>query len=99
VGGEAKLANVARQPALVVLRVADGMRPSRQLGEQENGNEQESAQRSHGAILTPIIGPGGRRVREAADAGTRLIFTLTERPQPLQYPGAYSLKIQLAITK
>ena len=72
-GGEAQLANVARHPDVIVRRVADGMRPRRRLGEQENGNEKESAQPIHGAILTPIIGPSSRRVRQAADSGTALL--------------------------
>ena len=53
--GEAQLAGVARQPFMVVYRMSDGMRPGRQLGEQEKGNEKESVQPIHGAILTPII--------------------------------------------
>lgn len=66
VGGEAQLANVTRQPALVVLRMTDGMRPRRQLGEHENGNEKEMAQRIHGAILTPLTGTRVRGMQQAA---------------------------------
>ena len=48
---QTELAGVRRQPALVVSRVPDGMRPRRQLGEEENGNEQEVAQRIHAVTL------------------------------------------------
>ena len=44
---QTELAGVRWQPALIVRRVADGMRPCRQLGKEENGNEQEVAQRVH----------------------------------------------------
>ena len=44
---QTKLAGVRRQPAFVVHRVPNGMRPCRQLGKEENGNEQEVAQRIH----------------------------------------------------
>ena len=48
---QAKLAGMRRQTILVVRRMPDGMRPRRQLGEAENGNEKEMAQRIHGASL------------------------------------------------
>jgi len=44
---QTELAGVRWQPALIFRRVADGMRPCRQLGKEENGNEQEVAQRVH----------------------------------------------------
>ena len=44
---QTELAGVRWQPALIVRRVADCMRPCRQLGKEENGNEQEVAQRIH----------------------------------------------------
>ena len=52
---QTEFAGVRRQPALVVHRVPNGMRPCRQLGEEENGNEKEMAQRIHGLSLTQII--------------------------------------------
>ena len=44
---QAQFAGVLRDTALVVRRVPDGVRPRRQLGEQENGNKKEMAQRIH----------------------------------------------------
>ncbi|MBL8419534.1 MAG: hypothetical protein JNK92_02765 [Dechloromonas sp.] len=40
---------------MVAYRMSDGMRPGRQLREQEKGNEKEPSQRIHGAMLTSII--------------------------------------------
>ena len=51
---QTELAGVRRQPALIVRRVPDGMRPCRQLGKEENGNEQEVAQRIHEMILVDL---------------------------------------------
>ena len=38
---QALFADMRRQAAVVVRRMRDGMRPRRQLGEEENGDEQE----------------------------------------------------------
>ena len=51
---QAQLAGVRRQPALVVRRMPDGMRPRRQLGEAEDDNEKEMAQRIHRASLVGL---------------------------------------------
>lgn len=40
---QAQLAGVRRQPALVVRRMPDGMRPRRQLCEEKDDNEKEMA--------------------------------------------------------
>jgi hypothetical protein len=48
--GKTKFASMRRQAILVVRRVPEGMRPRRQLGEQENGDEKEMAQRIHGLV-------------------------------------------------
>lgn len=45
---QTEFANVlCRQTALVLRRMPDGMRPRRQLGEEEDGNEKKMAQRIH----------------------------------------------------
>ena len=44
---QAKLAGMRRQTILVARSMLDGMRPRRQLGEEENGNEKEVAQLKH----------------------------------------------------
>ncbi|MBS1131690.1 MAG: hypothetical protein H6R16_2692 [Proteobacteria bacterium] len=44
---QAKLAGMRRQAFLVASRMLDGMRPRRQLGEEENGNEKEVTQLKH----------------------------------------------------
>jgi hypothetical protein len=52
--GQAKLAGMRGQARLVVRRMPDGMRPRRQLGEEENGNEKEMAQRIHSVSLIDL---------------------------------------------
>lgn len=47
VGREAQLADMGRQRPFLAGGMLDGMRPRRQLGEEENGNEKELAQRIH----------------------------------------------------
>ncbi len=42
------------QSTLVIRRMPNGMRPRRQLGEEENGNEKEMAQRIHGNSLVDL---------------------------------------------
>ena len=79
--------------------MADGMRPRRQLREQECGDEKEMAQRIHGAILTPMSGTRVRGVQQAAANAQTPIVDLRRRRRNLRRPGSYSLKIQLAITK
>lgn len=52
---QAKLANVlCRQATLVLRRMPDGMRPRRQLGKEEDGNEKEVAQRIHRLSLVGL---------------------------------------------
>ncbi len=51
---QAQLAGVRRQPALVVRRMPDGMSPRRQLGEAEDNNEKEVAQRIHNVSLIDL---------------------------------------------
>ena len=46
-----------RQPALVIRRMPDGMRPRRELGEQECSDEEEVVQPIHSAILTLMVSP------------------------------------------
>ena len=99
VRGEAQFTGVIRQSAVSVQRVADGVRPGRQLGEQENGNEEEPAQRIHGAIPTPMISPGFLGVQHEADNVPTPIADLGERQARLAAPSIYNLKIQVAITK
>ena len=48
---EAQFADMLRQAVLLRHHVLDGMRPARQLGEQEDNNEQEMAQGIHGICL------------------------------------------------
>jgi hypothetical protein len=42
------------QPTLLIRRMPDGMRPRCQLGEEENGNEKEVAQRIHSESLIDL---------------------------------------------
>ena len=77
--GKAQLAGVARQPAVIIHRMADGMRPRRQLREQECGDEKEMAQRIHGAILTPMTGTRVRGVQQAAANAQTPIVDLRRR--------------------
>ena len=51
---QAQFAGMRRQAFLVVRRMPDGMRPRRQLGEEENGNEKEMAQRIHSESLVDL---------------------------------------------
>jgi len=51
---QTKLAGMRRQAILVARRMLDGMRPRRQLGEEENGNEKEVAQRIHDVSLIDL---------------------------------------------
>ncbi len=51
---QAQLASVRRQAALVVRHMPDSMRPRRQLGEEENGNEKKMAQRIHEPSLAGL---------------------------------------------
>jgi hypothetical protein len=51
---QAKLAGMRWQTRLVVRRMPDGMHPRRQLGEEENGNEKEMAQRIHSVSLIDL---------------------------------------------
>ena len=44
---QAKLAGMRRQAVIVARRMLDRMRPRRQLGEEEHGNEKEVAQMKH----------------------------------------------------
>ncbi|MBS1138928.1 MAG: hypothetical protein H6R13_381 [Proteobacteria bacterium] len=44
---QAKLASMSRQAVLVARRMLDRMRPRRQLGEEENGDEKEATQMKH----------------------------------------------------
>ena len=45
--GQTKLADMGRQAIIVARRMLDGVRPRRQLGEEEHDNEKETAQRKH----------------------------------------------------
>lgn len=45
---QAKLAGVARQATVLVRSMPDGMHPRPELGEDEDNNEEEVAQRIHG---------------------------------------------------
>lgn len=45
---------MGRQAMLLVRRMPDGMRPRRQLGEEENGDEQQMAQRIHEGSLVDL---------------------------------------------
>ena len=51
---QAQFAGMRRQAFLVVRHMPDGMRPRRQLGEEENGNEKEMAQRIHSESLVDL---------------------------------------------
>lgn len=51
---QAQLASMRRQAFLVVHRMPDSMRPRRQLGEEENGNEKEMTQRIHNLSLVHL---------------------------------------------
>ena len=51
---QAKFAGMRWQSRLVVRRMPDGMHPRRQLGEEENGNEKEMAQRIHSVGLVDL---------------------------------------------
>lgn len=51
---QTQLTGVRGQPAPIVRRMLDGMRPRRQLGEQEDGDENEMAQRIHELSLIDL---------------------------------------------
>ena len=51
---QTQFAGMRRQAFLVVHHMPDGMRPRRQLGEEENGNEKEMAQRIHSVSLVDL---------------------------------------------
>jgi hypothetical protein len=51
---QAQFAAMRWQPILVIRRMPDGMRPRRQLGEEENGNEKEMAQGIHSESLVDL---------------------------------------------
>lgn len=44
---QTKLADMGRQAIIVACRMLDGVRPRRQLGEEEHDNEKETAQMKH----------------------------------------------------
>ena len=44
---QAKLAGMGRQTIFVACRMLDSVRPRRQLGEEEHGNEKDAAQMKH----------------------------------------------------
>lgn len=58
VRGQAQLAGVDRQRSVLPRRMLDGMRPRRQLGEDEGEDEKEMAQRIHVVKFSALNRPG-----------------------------------------
>ena len=51
---QAQRAGMRRQTVLVIRRMPDGMRPRRQLGEEQDSNEQDVTQGTHGLSLIDL---------------------------------------------